>query len=93
MEMYSKMDGSTPVSPALGGVWEIQKKGRIDDQHKKNRKKGKENKEEEKEFEDGLVVEEQGTMEASEKEVDEDKKDNDLKDDNPSEARKIDIFI
>jgi hypothetical protein len=56
MDMYSKMDGSAPVSPILGGVWKIQKKPSTGDQHGDGGKKDREKKEEEKNFEDGRIA-------------------------------------
>jgi|WetSurMetagenome_2_1015567.scaffolds.fasta_scaffold120276_4 hypothetical protein len=56
MDMYSKMDGSAPVSQILGGVWKIQKKPSTDDQHVDERKKNRKKKEEEKNFEDGRIT-------------------------------------
>jgi hypothetical protein len=91
MDMSSKMDGSAPVSQALGGVWEIQKKGRIDDQRKENRKKDKDRKEEETEFEDGLVPKEEEITTDTEAGVQ--KEESDPKDESPSTTRKIDIII
>jgi hypothetical protein len=56
MDMYSKMDGSIPVSQVLGGVWKIQKKPKAADQREENKKKNKEKQDEEKDFEDGRIV-------------------------------------
>jgi len=92
MDMYSKMDGSIPVSPVLDGVWGIQKKGRIDDQRNEKRKRDKGKKGEEEDFMDGRVPDEQEMITDAETQVDEDNADN-SKDDNPSTTRKIDIII
>jgi hypothetical protein len=91
MDTYSKMDGSAPVSSALDGVWNIQKRGIIKDQKNGKGKKDRENKEEEKSFEDGLVPkEEENRAEAQE----EPKPGNSESDDeNPLKERKIDIII
>jgi hypothetical protein len=91
MDMNSKMDGSAPVSQALGGVWEIQKKGRIDDQRKENRKKDKDRKEVETEFEDGLVPKEEEMTTETGAELQ--KEASDSKDESPATTRKIDIII
>ena len=93
MDASSKMDGSAPVSRGLGGVWEIQKKGRIDDQRKGIAKKGKEKKEEEEEFEDGLVPKEEETAAALESEGKKKESDSGPDDESPSAPRKIDIII
>jgi hypothetical protein len=93
MDMYSKMDGSAPVSPVLGGLWEVQKKGRTDDQKNENRKKGREKKEEGTDFEDGRVPGEQEMTTDGETQVKEDNTETDSKNDNPSKTRKIDIII
>lgn len=92
MDMYSKMDGTAPVSTALDGVWEIRRKGRIDEQLNDKRRKNRENKEEE-EFEDGLVPREQETITAEETEPDKDKAQNGSTDEDHSTTRKIDIII
>lgn len=91
MDMYSKMDGSTPVSQVLGGVWKIQKKPRADDQHEAG-KKNKGKKEEEKDFEDGRVPDDREMMEAD-AHADNGIIENDSKEDEPSPTRKIDIII
>jgi hypothetical protein len=91
MDMYSKMDGSTPVSQGLGGVWKIQKKPRADDQQEA-RKKNKEKKEEEKDFEDGRVLNDREMTEADSR-ADNGIIENDSKEDDPSPMRKIDIII
>jgi len=87
MDTSAKMEGSASVSQALGGVWEIQKKGRIDDQHKGKRKK--EDKGEER-FEDGLVPREEITA-AAETEVTKEK--DDAESVEAVTTRKIDIVI
>ncbi len=92
MDMNSKMDGTASVSTALDGVWEIQRKGRIDEKLGDKRKKSSEKKEEE-EFKDGLVPREEETITAEEKEPEKDKTDTDTKDETHSSARKIDIVI
>lgn len=91
MDTYSKMDGSAPVSQGPGGVWEIHKKSRIDDQQNENRKKNK--KEEETEFEDGLLPKEEEIIRGTGVEVQKEEADSDSKDKSPSTARKIDIII
>jgi len=91
MDMYSKMDGSTPVSQVLDGVWKIQKKPRSDDQHE-TRKKNREKKQEEKDFEDGRVLSDHEMMEA-ETHADTGIIENDSNEDEPSPTRKIDIII
>jgi len=93
MDMYSKMDGSTPVSPALGGVWSIQKKSATDDRHNNNSKKTGKYKEKEKDFEDGWVPDDQEMTTDAETKPDDQNDEGDTKDDNPSSTRKIDILI
>lgn len=94
MDMYSKMDGSAPVSSAVDGVWGIQKKGRIDDQRNGKGRKGRDRIEEEEEFEDGLVPREQEeSAAAEEKESDKGGTGADSKNEDPSTTRKIDIII
>lgn len=91
MDAYSKMDSSAPVSQGPGSVWEIQKKGRIDNQQNEHKKKSK--KEEETEFEDGLVTKEEEMTRDTGAEVQKEEDDSDSKDKSPSTARKIDIII
>ena len=94
MDMSSKMDGSAPVSQALDGVWGIQKKGRrVADQHNESRKKGKDDKAEKEEFEDGLVPKEEEMTAAAEAEVEKEEVDSESKDGSPAAIRKIDIVI
>ena len=53
MDIYSKLNGSTPISPVSGGVWKIQKKRKTDDEKQRN-KKGKKESKEEKDLKDDL---------------------------------------
>ena len=41
MGIYSKLDGTVPISPSSSGVWKIQKKRRTDDRKSSEKKKGK----------------------------------------------------
>ena len=41
MGIYSKLDGTVPISPPSSGVWKIQKKRRTDDRKSSEKKKGK----------------------------------------------------
>ncbi|MBN1627586.1 MAG: hypothetical protein JW944_13765 [Deltaproteobacteria bacterium] len=91
MDMYSKMEGTTPVSSALDGVWEIQKK-RIDEKLNDKRKNNSEKKEEE-EFEDGLVPREEEKITVEGKESGKERTDTDKADEAHSSKRKIDIII
>jgi len=91
MDMSSKMDGSVPVSQALGGVWEIQKRGRIvTDQRDEKRKKDKDDQGEEK-FEDGLVPNEEEVKASAEAEVEKEEADSEAE--GLAATRKIDIVI
>jgi hypothetical protein len=93
MNMYPKVDGTTNVSTVLGGLWEIQKKGRTDDQHEKNGNKNKGKKDEENEFEDGRIAEENKLDTDDMNQINEDKPLTELKEVASSPARKIDIII
>ena len=93
MDMYSKLDGSTSVSQVLGWVWKIQKKPGADDQRGESKKKNKEKQEEEKDFEDGRVLNDhEMTMEADTL-INDDITETHSKEDDPSPKRKIDIVI
>ena len=46
MDIYSKLNGTIPVSPASNGVWKIQKKRRTDDRKGPKEKKKKRNRDE-----------------------------------------------
>jgi hypothetical protein len=91
MDMYSKMDGSTPVSSALDGVWDIQKRGIIKDQKNGKSKKDQDKKEEETEFEDGLVPKEKKMNRGPAAEPKQEE--NEATEENPPTERKIDIII
>ena len=39
MDIYSKLDGTAPISPPSGGVWKIRKKSKTDDQRRRKFKK------------------------------------------------------
>jgi hypothetical protein len=91
MDTYSKMDGSAPVSSALDGVWDIQKRGAIKDQKNGKGKKDRDKKEEETEFEDGLVPKEEELKTETEAESKQEESESTEKD--PPTERKIDIII
>jgi hypothetical protein len=91
MDTYSKMDGSAPVSSALDGVWNIQKRGVIKDQENRKGKKDGDKKEEEKTFEDGLVLKEGEMKKEAQEEPEQDKVQ--PTEENPPTERKIDIII
>ena len=91
MDTYSKMDGSAPVSSALDGVWNIQKRSIIKDQKEGKGKKDQEKKEEEKAFEDGLVPKEDEIK--TEAETESKQKETGSTEENLPKERKIDIII
>jgi hypothetical protein len=91
MDTFSKMDGSAPVSPVLDGVWNIQKRGIIKDQKDGKGKKDQEKKEEETQFEDGLVSKEDETNVKSQTETEQDSSESENQ--GPSTHRKVDIII
>jgi hypothetical protein len=91
MDTYSKMDGSAPVSSALDGVWNIQKRGAIKDQKEGKGKKEQEKKEEEKAFEDGLVPKEDEVK--AETGTGPEPDENESTEENSPAQRKIDIII
>jgi len=91
MDTYSKMDGAAPVSSALDGVWDIQKRGVIKDQKNGKGKKGRDKKEEEKAFEDGFVPNEEDVK--AETGTGPEPGENKSSEENSPKQRKIDIII
>jgi hypothetical protein len=91
MDTYSKMDGSAPVSSALDGVWNIQKRSIIKDQKEGKGKKDQEKKEEEKAFEDGLVPKEDEVRAETVTGTEPDE--NESTEENSPTQRKVDIII
>ncbi len=63
MDIYSKLDGTAPLSPPSGGVWKIRKKSKTDDQRRRKfkRRDGKE-----RDIQDNLAPEEQENNVAAE---------------------------
>ncbi len=91
MDTYSKMDGPVPVSSGLDGVWNIQKRGVIKDQENRKTKKDQDKKEEEKTFEDGLVLTEDEMKKDAREETEQDG--SQPAEESPPAERKIDIII